>query len=103
LEDKKMRESLIEKKLKKTIEDYGGKCLKFVSPGMRGVPDRICLFPSGKVAFIETKAAGGVISPLQRKRMAELTDSGFYVAVIDHPDQIFMIIHDMLHQGVISR
>jgi len=93
----------LEKKLKEAVEDYGGKCLKFVSPGMRGVPDRICLFPNGKIAFVETKVAGGIISPLQRKCMNELKRLGFFVTVVDYPDQIWMVIHDMLHQGVIPK
>jgi len=83
-----MRELQIEKKLKNKIEAIGGKCMKFVSPGMSGVPDRICLFPGGRVIFIETKAPGGRLRPLQRKRHQELRKLGFKVLVIDSEEKI---------------
>ena len=52
-----MTERNIEGGLKRRIEEATGcKCLKFVSPGYCGVPDRIVLGRNGKVCFIETKA-----------------------------------------------
>lgn len=83
-----MRETQIEKKLKNKIEAVGGKCLKFVSPGMSGVPDRICLFPGGKVFFVETKAPGKAPKPLQKKRHRELQQLGFTVLIIDSEEDI---------------
>ncbi len=83
-----MKESQIEKKLKDRVEAIGGKCMKFVSPGMCGVPDRICLFPGGQVVFVETKVPGGRLKPLQRKRHQELQELGFKVLVIDSEKQI---------------
>jgi len=82
-----MRESVIEQKLKKAVEAAGGKCLKFVSPGMSGVPDRICLFPGGHLIFVEIKALGGKARPLQEKRHKELHNLGFDVRVIDSEEQ----------------
>lgn len=78
-----MRESKIERTLKKSVEAKGGKCLKFVSPGMSGVPDRICLYPGGKMFFVETKAPNKKPRPLQEKRHKELRALGFEVRVID--------------------
>ena len=52
-----MREKTVENYLRQKIEKNGGICLKFVCPGSRGVPDRICLFPNGVVAFVEVKTA----------------------------------------------
>ena len=83
-----MRESDIEKKAKTKVESIGGKCLKFVSPGMRGVPDRICLFPEEKIFFVETKAPGKPLEPLQEKRRKELQAMGFKVYKIDSEEQI---------------
>lgn len=83
-----MRETQIEKKLKNKIEAMGGKCLKFISPGMSGVPDRICLFPGGEVVFVETKAPGKRLRPLQKKRHKELQQLGFKVLVVDSEKQI---------------
>jgi len=83
-----MKESQIEKKLKDKVEAIGGKCMKFVSPGMRGVPDRICLFPGGQVVFVETKAPGEKPRPLQKKRHDELKQLGFKVLIIDSEEKI---------------
>jgi hypothetical protein len=83
-----MRESAIEQKLKKAVEVSGGRCIKFSSPGMSGVPDRICLFPGGRVLFVETKAPGKTPRPLQEKRHRELRKLGFKVIVIDSEEQI---------------
>ena len=38
-------ERTIENKLKKQIEKRGGIFFKFVSPGNKGVPDRIAILP----------------------------------------------------------
>lgn len=40
-----MREKEVERKLVRAVRDAGGLALKFVSPGMAGVPDRLLLFP----------------------------------------------------------
>lgn len=86
-----MQESPTEKKLRIAIEAAGGKCLKFVSPGTAGVPDRICLLPSGRIVFVETKASGKKPKPLQSKRHKELRALGFEVRVIDSEEQIHEI------------
>lgn len=55
-----MLESEIERKLKNKIKALGNgvKCLKFVSPGYTGVPDRIILLPGANVIFVELKQPG---------------------------------------------
>lgn len=60
-----MKESSVERRLRKRVEAAGGKCWKWVSPGRRGVPDRIVLLPGGVVAFVETKAPGETERPDQ--------------------------------------
>mgnify|MGYP002750418290 CR=1 FL=1 len=54
-----MRENVIERALREDIKKKGGWCLKFVSPGTAGVPDRICLLPGGVIAFVEVKTRTG--------------------------------------------
>ncbi|WP_163195255.1 VRR-NUC domain-containing protein [Clostridium thermarum] len=78
-----MKESKIEKALKNKVEEMGGMALKFVSPGMAGVPDRIVLIPKGRVVFIELKAPGKKLRPLQLKRKLQLELLGFKVYIID--------------------
>lgn len=78
-----MRERSIESRLKKEVEKRGGKALKFESPGMRGVPDRIVLLPGAIAIFVELKASGQTLAPLQVKRVAELRELDFKVYCID--------------------
>lgn len=73
----------IEMKLKEETQRLGGWALKFASPGTAGVPDRIVLLPKGKLAFVELKAPGGSLRPLQQKRQDQLEDLGFKVYIID--------------------
>lgn len=61
----------VERYLIKECEKRGWLCWKFVSPGRRGVPDRIVIRP-GAVAFVEVKRKGGRVSPLQIRRIEEL-------------------------------
>ena len=63
-----MREKDIERKLIKEVKKAGGICPKWVSPGFDGIPDRIVLFPGGKVGFVEVKALGKKPRPLQQSR-----------------------------------
>jgi hypothetical protein len=79
----RMKESKIEKALKNKVEEMGGMALKFVSPGMAGVPDRIVLIPKGRVVFIELKSPGKKLRPLQLKRKSQLELLGFKVYIID--------------------
>ena len=52
-----MLESTVEGHLREEAKKRKGMALKFVSPGMNGVPDRIVLMPDGKMAFVELKEA----------------------------------------------
>ena len=90
-----MEESKIENRLKKEIELIGGKALKFVSPGISGVPDRIVLLPHGRIVFIELKAPGKKPRPIQIKRIKELKDLGFDVRVIDSIDGVKNFIEEV--------
>lgn len=90
-----MREKDIERKLVKAVRQSGGLALKFVSPGMAGVPDRLLLFMGGKVAFCELKAPGQRPRPLQLRRIAQLRALGFKVFVIDSVEKIGEMLHEI--------
>lgn len=71
-------EKEIEKKLRQQVEAIGGKCLKWVCPGWRGVPDRLVLLPGGRIHFVETKRPkDGELSAMQKKWRRWLTALGF--------------------------
>lgn len=91
-----MEEQKIERRLKKEIELIGGKALKFVSPGVSGVPDRIVLLPGGKVIFIELKAPGKNLSPIQAFRRKEFNKLGFDTRVIDSIESVISFIKEVV-------
>lgn len=66
----------------------GGKAYKFVSPGVRGVPDRIVIIPGGHIYFVELKAPGEKLRPIQHIRCKKLTDLGCNVHVIDSKEMV---------------
>lgn len=83
-----MKESFVEKKLTTEAKKRGGLAVKFVSPGFNGVPDRLVLFPGGRMAFVELKAPGNTMRPLQQLRAKQLTALGFSVYTVDRPEMI---------------
>ena len=83
-----MTEKIIEQKLVKAVKKRGGMALKFVSPGLDGVPDRIVLLPMGRIAFVELKAPGKKMRPLQVRRKRQLEGLGFLVYCVDRVEEI---------------
>lgn len=83
-----MLEKEIEQGLIKAVKKRGGLALKFVSVNMNGVPDRIVILPGGLFAFIELKAPGKKMRPLQLKRKKQLEMLGMKVFCIDGLDEI---------------
>lgn len=90
-----MREKKIEQQLIKSVKDIGGIALKIVSPGFDGMPDRLILLPNRKVAFVEVKAPGKTLRPLQEKRKRQLEALGFLVFCLDHIEQIGGILREI--------
>lgn len=90
-----MRERDIERKLVQAVLGAGGLALKFVSPGLNGVPDRLLLFHGGKMAFCEVKAPGKAPRPLQERRIAQLRALGFSVFVVDSMESIGEMMNEI--------
>lgn len=90
-----MREKWIEQQLVKAVKDIGGIALKIVSPGFDGMPDRLILLPDKKIAFVEVKAPGKTLRPLQEKRKRQLEALGFLVFCLDNLEQIGGILREI--------
>ena len=90
-----MLEKSVEQALRKAVRERGGLAPKFVSPGLSGVPDRIVLMPGGRCAFVELKAPGKHMRPLQGKQKRQLEALGFRVYIIDHPNQIGGVLDEI--------
>lgn len=98
-----MRESAVENKLRNATKQHGGIALKFTSPGLAGVPDRLIILPDGKYAFVEVKRPGGKTRPIQEIRHQQLRNLGCMVRVIDHPNQIQELLHEIQQQPTFKR
>jgi hypothetical protein len=94
-----MQESSLEKRLRLEVKKHGGRALKFVSPGKRGVPDRLVLKPGGRAIFVEMKAPGKPLEPLQLKRAKQLRTLGFQVYKIDSIEDIKNFIQEEFKPG----
>ena len=78
----------VEKSLCRMVGRHGGLCLKWISPGRAGVPDRIILLPGGRVMFVELKRPkGGERSKLQLWWAGCLRTMGFpHLWIKSHED-----------------
>lgn len=86
-----MLESKLEQKLIAHIKKLGGIAYKFTSPNRRGVPDRLCVMPNGRVLFVELKAPGKAPTPLQQHEHCLLRALGHTVLLIDSLEAIYAI------------
>ena len=83
-----MIESGLERKFVEFVHKNHGLALKWVSPGVTGVPDRICIFPGGKVIFVELKRPGRADgrSARQKKMFRVLEGLGCKVWLVNDLD-----------------
>ena len=77
-----MLESSVESHLVKRVRGLGGMCLKWVSPGVRGVPDRIVFLPYRMPMFVELKSPSGSLRKNQKRMHTHLEDLGNYVVTL---------------------
>ena len=97
-----MRERYIEAWLRTRIEQMGGEFWKFASPGRDGVPDRIALFPGGRLVFVEVKADRGRLTKLQEAQLRRLMLLGQQVCVVFGESGAEEFLWDMKHYVVSS-
>ena len=91
-----MREYVVENEFVKAVRKAGGVAYKLTSQTANGLPDRLVLFPVAKAVFVELKAPGKMMRPLQRKRRYQLMKLGFPVLCIDRMPQIKPFIKAVL-------
>lgn len=91
-----MREYVVENAFVKAVKAAGGVAYKLTSQTANGLPDRLVLFFPAKTVFVELKAPGKMMRPLQRKRRYQLMKLGFPVLCIDKLYQIKPFIDAIL-------
>jgi Holliday junction resolvase len=83
-----MLERTIERRLVDKAKEAGGMAVKWTAPGFSGVPDRIVFMPGGRIIFIELKAPGKTLAPIQARVHKMLADLGVDVRVIDSTEGV---------------
>jgi len=77
-------EAEVEAYLQKKIKSAGGRAYKFVSPGNRGVTDRLVLMPGRRIYFVELKKTKETPTGQQNQQHKIMVGFGFPVFVIDY-------------------
>lgn len=91
-----MRESEIENYLVRRVVAVDGIAFKFSSPARRGVPDRVCLFPGGRLILVEVKAPGKKCTALQLKEHERFRALGQDVRVIDSKEGVDALVAEVM-------
>ena len=89
-----MLERSVEAGLIKKVKQHGGICLKFTSPGTRGVPDRLIIY-RGRVIFVELKQEKGRITALQKRMHERLRYHGAEVYVAYGSEGVRKLIEEL--------
>lgn len=74
-------EKYTEQHCRALAQHLGGALIKLSPVSMAGIPDRLLLLPGGVLVFIEFKAPGKHLKPLQRHWRDKLVALGFRHAV----------------------
>jgi hypothetical protein len=90
-----IHEHEIEDELARVCAQAGHLCLKFVSPGFPGVPDRILLAKNGRTVLVEVKAPGQKPRRTQPAVIKALRAMGHRVEIIDTKAQIPLLLKDL--------
>lgn len=77
-------EKVLETSLRNIAKNQKGIAIKLLST-ITGLPDRMCLFPGGRIIFIELKTTGKKPRKTQLIIHDKLRALGFRVEVIDDP------------------
>lgn len=89
-----MRESTLERYLVRAVQAEHGVCWKWSSPGITGVPDRICIMPGGIIIFVELKTPAGRLSPRQKKVIQTIEILQANVRVVYSKKDIDLLMSD---------
>ncbi len=89
-------EKIIERKLVELTNLNGGMCIKLLSFHMLGLPDRLCIFPKGKLVFIETKTTKQKPRPIQLFMHDKIRKLGFRVEVVDTVNKVAELIEEVI-------
>lgn len=87
-------EKLVERKLVEQVKLHNGLCIKLLCNHILGLPDRLCLFPGSRLAFVELKTTGQKPKKIQLYMHNKIRKLGFRVEVIDSVNDVYKFIND---------
>lgn len=90
-------EKSVERKLVELVKINNGLCIKLLCDQLIGLPDRLCLFPSHKMVFVETKTTGQKPRRIQAYMHKKLRALGFRVEVIDSIEGVEQFINSVIY------
>ena len=82
-------ESAVEAHLIRSVMTAGALTYK-LAPTTAGVPDRLVVWPSGRVDFVEVKAEGGRLSSVQKVRIRDLEANAANVFVVHGKAEVIL-------------
>ena len=91
-------EKAVERKLVELVKANGGMCIKLLCDQLTGLPDRLCLFPGHKIAFVELKTTGKKPRRVQIFVHNKLKALGFKVEIIDTIIGVKQFIDDIIYE-----
>lgn len=89
-------EKVIERKLNELVKQKGGISIKLLTNQFIGLPDRMCLFPNGRIIFIEVKTTGEKPRKIQEHVHKMISALGFTVVVVDTINGMYNTIEKFL-------
>lgn len=87
-------EKAVEHRLVEKCKEQGALCIKLLTYQFTGLPDRMCLFPNGKIIFVELKTTGKKPRKIQVAVHNKLKELGFRVEVIDTFEQVDKLVYE---------
>lgn len=91
-----MTERQIEERMGREVRKRGGMFLKFLSPGLAGVPDRIIITPGGRVVFVELKTIVGRLSRIQEWVVSEMRKRHADVRVVYGVEEAMTLVNELM-------
>jgi hypothetical protein len=77
-----MRESALEQRFNRKVQQRGGQSYKICPEYCAGIPDRMVLMPGGRLYLVELKADDGALRPIQRVWHERARELGTTVVVL---------------------
>lgn len=91
-------ESAVEAHLIRSVLSAGALTFK-LAPTTAGVPDRLVVWPTGRVDFVEVKADGGRLSSIQKVRIRDLEANAANVFVVTGKAEVDAYVAEVAIEG----